>query len=175
MKNSLVRSFFFLKLEKFLRDKPVAERELSAQLMDEVIAYAENNTCRRKFLLHYFGEEYDDSKCSNMCDNCKYPKKKEEVMNEMKLALQVVQQLNENYTIKILVEFVTGKSSKEMKDFKFDKLPLFGAGAGKDELFWHTIFRQAVLHDLLFKEIEQYGILKLTDEGKAFIKKPNCT
>jgi ATP-dependent DNA helicase RecQ len=161
-----------LKLEKFLRDKPVAERELSAQLMDEVIAYAENNTCRRKFLLHYFGEDYDDSKCSNMCDNCKYPKKKEEVKDEMKLALQVVQQLNENYTIKILVEFITGKTSKEMKDFKYDKLPLFGAGSAKDELFWHTIFRQAVLHDLLFKEIEQYGILKLTDEGKKFIKHP---
>ena len=161
-----------LKLEKFLRDKPVAERELSAQLMDEVIAYAETNTCRRKFLLHYFGEEYDDSKCSNMCGNCKFPKKKEEVQNEMKLALQVVDQLNENYTIKILVEFVTGKLSKEMKDFKFDKLPLFGAGANRDELFWHTIFRQAVLHDYLYKEIEQYGILKLTDQGKKFIKHP---
>ena len=161
-----------LKLEKFLRDKPVAERELSAQLMDEVIAYAETNTCRRKFLLHYFGEEYDDSKCSNMCDNCKFQKKKEEVQNEMKLALQVVDQLNENYTIKILVEFVTGKLSKEMKDFKFDKLPLFGAGANRDELFWHTIFRQAVLHDYLYKEIEQYGILKLTDQGKKFIKHP---
>lgn len=161
-----------LKLEKFLRDKPVAERELSAQLMDEVIAYAETNTCRRKFLLHYFGEEYDDSKCTNMCDNCKFPKQKEEVQSEMKLALQVVQQLNENYTIKILVEFITGKLSKEMKDFKFDKLPLFGAGSAKDELFWHTIFRQAVLHDYLYKEIEQYGILKLSDEGKKFIKHP---
>lgn len=161
-----------LKLEKFLRDKPVAERELSAQLMDEVIAYAETNTCRRKFLLHYFGEEYDDSKCTNMCDNCKFPKQKEEVQSEMKLALQVVQQLNENYTIKILVEFITGKLSKEMKDFKFDKLPLFGTGAAKDELFWHTIFRQAVLHDFLFKEIEQYGILKLSEDGKKFIKHP---
>ncbi|MGB4837402.1 MAG: RecQ family ATP-dependent DNA helicase [Saprospiraceae bacterium] len=161
-----------LKLEKFLRDKPVAERELSAQLMDEVIAYAENNSCRRKFLLHYFGEEYDDGNCGNMCDNCKYPKKKQEVKDEMRLALKVVELLNENYTIKILVEFVTGKSSKEMKDFKFDKLELFGAGAGKDELFWHTIFRQAVLNDLLFKEIEQYGILKLTDGGKNFIKHP---
>ncbi|MBK8670250.1 MAG: DNA helicase RecQ [Saprospiraceae bacterium] len=161
-----------LKLEKFVRDKPVAERELSAQLMDEVIAYAETNTCRRKFLLHYFGEEYDDSKCNNMCDNCKFPKKKEEVKDEMKLALQVVHQLNENYTVKILVEFITGKASKEMKDFKFDKLPLFGAGAAKDELFWHTIFRQAILNDLLYKEIEQYGILKLTDDGKKFIKNP---
>jgi ATP-dependent DNA helicase RecQ len=150
----------------------VAERELSAQLMDEVIAYAENNTCRRKFLLHYFGEEYDDSKCTHMSDNCKYPKKKEVVKDEMKLAMQVVQQLNENYTIKILVEFISGKTSKEMKDFKYDKLPLFGAGSAKDELFWHTIFRQAVLHDYLFKEIEQYGILKLTDQGKKFIKNP---
>lgn len=162
-----------LKLEKFLRDKPVAERELSAQLMDEVIAYAETSTCRRKFLLHYFGEEYDDSKCTNMCDNCKHPKKKEEVMPQMKLALQVVVQLNENYTIKNLVEFVTGKISKEMKDYKFDKLSLFGAGAEKDELYWHTIFRQAVLLDLLYKEVEQYGILKITDDGKKFIKNPH--
>jgi ATP-dependent DNA helicase RecQ len=161
-----------LKLEKFLRDKPVAERELSAQLMEEVIAYAETSTCRRQFLLHYFGEDYDDSKCSNMCDNCKYPKQKEEVKDQMKLALKVVEQLNENYTVKILVEFITGKTSKEMKDFKFDKLPLFGAGVAKDELFWHTIFRQAILHDFLYKEIEQYGILKLTDSGKKFIKNP---
>lgn len=161
-----------LKLEKFLRDKPVAERELSAQLMEEVIAYAETSSCRRKFLLHYFGEEFDDSNCGNMCDNCKYPKQKEEVQDQMQLALKVVQQLNENYTIKVLVEFVTGKLSKEMKDFKFDKLPLFGAGNTKDELFWHTIFRQAILNDLLYKEIEQYGLLKLTDSGKKFIKNP---
>jgi len=161
-----------LKLEKFLRDKPVAERELSAQLMDEVIAYAETNTCRRKFLLHYFGEEFDETSCGQMCDNCRYPKQKENVQDEMKLALQVVAQLKENYTIKVLVEFVTGKTSKDMKDYKFDKLPLFGAGASKDELFWHTVFRQAVLHDLLYKEIEQYGILKLTEEGKAFIQEP---
>ena len=90
----------------------------------------------------------------------------------MKLALQVVDQLNENYTIKILVEFVTGKLSKEMKDFKFDKLPLFGAVANCSKWCWHTIFRQAVLHDYLYKEIEQYGILKLTDQGKKFIKHP---
>lgn len=162
-----------LKLEKFLRDKPVAERELSTQLMDEVIAYTESNTCRRKFLLHYFGEEFKVEDCNNMCDNCKNPKEKVEIQNEMKMALEVVKQLNENYTIKILVEFITGKMSKEMKDFKFDKLPLFGTGSEKDELFWHTIFRQAVLNDLLVKEVEQYGILKLTESGKAFMKKPS--
>ncbi len=161
-----------LKLEKFLRDKPVAERELSAQLMDEVIAYAETSTCRRKFLLHYFGEEYDDSHCKDMCDNCKYPKKKVEVKENMKLALEVVKLLNENYTIKILVEFISGKASKEIKDFKYDKLPLFGKGAENDDLYWHTIFRQAVLNNLLYKEIEQYGVLKLTHEGKKFLSNP---
>jgi ATP-dependent DNA helicase RecQ len=141
-------------------------------LMEEVIAYAETSTCRRQFLLHYFGEEYEESRCACMCDNCKFPKQKEEVKDHMQLALKVVTQLNENYTVKILVEFVTGKMSKEMKDFKFDKLPLFAAGSDKDELYWHTIFRQAILHNLLYKEIEQYGILKITDEGKAFIKNP---
>jgi ATP-dependent DNA helicase RecQ len=161
-----------LKLEKFLRDKPVAERELSAQLMEEVIAYAETSTCRRKFLLHYFGEEYGTETCNKMCDNCKHPKQKEEVKDQMKLALQVVKQLNENYTVKTLVEFIIGKMSKDMKDFKFDKLPLFAAGADKDQLFWHTIFRQALLNNLLAKEIEQYGIIKITDEGDNFIKAP---
>jgi ATP-dependent DNA helicase RecQ len=148
-----------LKLEKFLRDKPVAERELSAQLMEEVIAYAETSTCRRRFLLHYFGEEYETETCGDMCDNCKHPKRKEEVKDQMKLALQVTSQLNENYTVKILVDFITGKVSKDMKDFKFDKLPLFGAGNDKDHLFWHSIFRQAILNNYLQKEIEQYGIL----------------
>jgi len=161
-----------LKLEKFLRDKPVAERELSAQLMEEVIAYSETSTCRRRFLLHYFGEEFEESSCNKMCDNCKHPKLKEEVKDNMKLALDVIKQLHENYTVKILVEFITGTLSKEIKDFKFDKLPLFGAGSAKDELFWHTIFRQAILHNFLFKEIEQYGILKISPEGHNFIKNP---
>jgi ATP-dependent DNA helicase RecQ len=164
-----------LKLEKFLRDKPVAERELSAQLMEEVIAYAETSTCRRRFLLHYFGEEYETETCKDMCDNCKHPKQKDEVRDQMKLALQVVGQLNENYTVKTMVEFITGKMSKDMKDFKFDKLPLFGAGVAKDHLFWHTIFRQAILNNYLLKEIEQYGVLKITDEGHGFIKNPVST
>jgi ATP-dependent DNA helicase RecQ len=161
-----------LKLEKFLRDKPVAERELSAQLMEEVIAYAETSTCRRRFLLHYFGEEYEHETCGDMCDNCKHPKQKEEVKDHMKLALLVVKQMNENYTVKTLVEFISGKISKDMKDFKFDKLPLFGSGADKDQLFWHSIFRQALLNNYIQKEIEQYGIIKMTEEGEAFIKSP---
>jgi len=159
------------KLEKFLRDKPVAERELSAQLMEEIIAYAETSTCRRHFLLHYFGEQYPIEDCNDMCDNCKHPKEELEVTNEMKLALDAVVQLNENYTIKHLVDFVKGKATKDMKDFKFDKRPLFGKGADHDEIFWNSIFRQAILKNYLFKEIEQYGLLKLTDDGRAFQEK----
>lgn len=161
-----------LKLEKFLRDKPVAERELGAQLMEEIIAYTETSACRRKFLLHYFGEEYTEDKCNNKCDNCRYPKEKVSVVKEMKVAIEAILQLNEKYTIKTLVEFITGKSTKEMKDFKFDKLPLFGAGKEKGELFWHSIFRHAILNNLVLKEIEQYGVLKVSELGHKFIKKP---
>lgn len=162
-----------LKLEKFLRDKPVAERELSAQLMDEIIAYSETNSCRREFLLHYFGEEYNTSHCNKMCDNCKYPKVKVEVKKEMATCLSAILQLNENYTIKLVVDFIIGKSSKEMKDFRFDKLSLFGSGAEKEELFWHSIVRQGILNNFIAKEIEQYGVLKISELGHSFIKKPH--
>ncbi len=160
-----------LKQEKFLRDKPVAERELSAQLMEEIIAYAETSSCRRSFLLHYFGEDYGKDTCG-LCDNCKFPKDKVEVTKEMSLAVQMVDQLSENYTIKVLVDFAQGKSSKDMRNFKFDKLSLYGAGSDKDEIFWHSIFRQAILNNLLYKEIEQYGLIKIADKGRAFVKKP---
>lgn len=161
-----------LKLEKFLRDKPVAERELSVQLMEEIIGYSETSSCRRQFLLHYFGEDFDDKNCNDLCDNCKYPKEKIEVKDKMINALNVILQLNENYTIKLLVDFVSGKASKEIKDFKFDQRPLFGSGKEDGELYWHSIFRQAILNDLIYKEIEQYGLLKLTEKGKDFLKKP---
>jgi ATP-dependent DNA helicase RecQ len=161
-----------LKLEKFLRDKPVSERELGAQLMDEIIAYAETSSCRREFLLHYFGEKYDTSQCSNMCDNCKYPKEKIEVEEEMITCLETIQLLNENYTSKFIIDVITGKNSKEMKDLRFNKLPLFGVGSEKTELFWHSILRQALLNDLAAKEIEQYGVIKLTEKGRKFMEKP---
>lgn len=162
-----------LKLEKFLRDKPVAEREMSAQLMQEVMAYAETTACRRKFLLHYFGEEYDDSECNEMCDNCRHPKEKIEVAKEMQQALKVVLELDENYGIKPLVNFILGKKTKEIKDFGFDKKPLFAVGKGKDETFWSTIYRQGMLQGLVRKDIESYGLIKMTDKGRAFIKKPH--
>src|SRR5690606_26635090 len=114
------------KLEKFLRDKPVAEREMSSQLMQEVMAYVETTGCRRRFLLFYFGEEFNEDDCGCMCDNCKNPRAKVNVTNEMRQALEAVTALEENYKIKTLVDFITGKQTKEMKDYRFDKKPLFG-------------------------------------------------
>ena len=161
-----------LKLEKFLRDKPAAEREMGAQLLQEIIAYSETASCRRQFLLHYFGEQYKVEKCNKKCDNCKNPKEKKEVKEEMQLALQAVEALSENYGIKIIIDFLTGKSTKEMEDYKFDQHDLYANGNEQGDLFWHSIIRQAILHNYLYKEVVEYGILKLTKEGKAFIKKP---
>lgn len=161
-----------LKLEKFLRDKPVAEREMGAQLMQEVMAYAETTACRRRFLLHYFGEEFDETNCSKMCDNCRHPKEKISVKTEMIQALQAVQALDENFGIKTLVDFVRGKGTKEMKDFGFDQKELFGAGKEKDQTFWSSVFRQALLNDLLRKDIESYGLLKMTEKGLDYLAKP---
>ena len=160
------------KLEKFLRDKPVAEREMSTQLMQEIEAYVETTGCRRRFLLFYFGEEFEEERCGKMCDNCRHPKEKVDVTKEMQQALKAVAQLEENYKIKTLVDFVLGNETKEMKDYRFNQRPLFGIGKDKDEIFWNSVFRHAMINDLLRKDIETYGVLKLTDEGRAFIKKP---
>jgi ATP-dependent DNA helicase RecQ len=162
-----------LKLEKFLRDKPVAEREMGAQLMQEVMAYSETTSCRRRFLLHYFGEEYDEERCEKMCDNCRYPKERVEVGSEMAAALKSVLELEENYRISTMVDFVMGRDTKEIKDFGFNKRPSFGVGKDKDETFWGSVFRQALLNDLLRKDIETYGLLKMTPKGEAFLKKPH--
>lgn len=163
-----------LKLEKFLRDKPVAEREMSAQLMQEVMAYTETTGCRRRFLLHYFGEEFPHKDCG-LCDNCRFPKKKHEVTAEMKLALESVIQLDENYKIKTMVDFVLGNQTKEMQDFRFVKRPLFGKGKDKGETFWSSIFRHAMLNNLLLKDIESYGLLRMTQKGHDFIANPTKT
>ena len=160
------------KLEKFLRDKPVAEREMGSQLMKEVMAYSETTACRRKFLLHYFGEKYNDAHCVNMCDNCRYPKAKTEVKDEMQLALRAVEQLDELYKIDLMINFVTGKETKQIKDYHFNERNLFGKGKEKDENFWSSVYRQALLHDFLYKDVETYGLLKLTDKGRDFIHQP---
>jgi len=160
------------KLEKFLRDKPVAEREMSAQLMQEIMAYAETTSCRRRFLLHYFGEEYQDRDCNEMCDNCRHPKEKIEVMVEMKQALESISQLNENYVTKVLVEFMRGEETQEMVSFQHNKLSHFGIGKGKDDNFWNSIFRHALLNNFVYKDIENYGLLRFTDKGRAYLENP---
>ncbi|MDZ4708497.1 MAG: DNA helicase RecQ [Saprospiraceae bacterium] len=159
-------------LEKFLRDKDAAEREMGAHLLDEVVAFAETAACRRVFLLNYFGENFIEKDCYKMCDNCRHPKEKVEVKNEMKYALQVIQQTKENYLVSLLVEFIIGKTTKEIKDYGFDQYDLFGKGQDKETLYWHSIFRHGILNGLILKDIEQYGVLTLTEAGIKFITKP---
>ncbi len=160
------------KLEKFLRDKPVAEREMSTQLMHEIMAYSETASCRRRFLLHYFGENFDESRCNKMCDNCRHPKDRIEVQTEMKNALDVVHSLNENNKIKGVIDILMGEETKEIMDYGHNELPGFGIGKSKDVLFWGSVLRQALLNNFLIKEVENYGILKLTDRGNTFRSRP---
>ncbi len=161
-----------LRLEKFLRDKTVAEREMGSQLMQEIIAYAETSACRRKFLLHYFGENYAEERCEKKCDNCRHPKEKIEVKEDIANALQSIVDLKENYGVKIMVDFMLGNGTKEMEDFEHNKLELFAVGKEKDPTYWHTIFRACLLQNFIYKDIENYGLLKMTEKGYDFIKKP---
>lgn len=162
-----------MKLEKFLRDKGVAEKELAGQLMEEIIAYAETSACRRKFLLHYFGEQFAAERCDKNCDNCKHPKAQQVVTDEMHQAVTVIKTLKENYGVKLIVDFMIGRSSKEIKTVNFHAKPDFGKGKEKGELFWHSIVRQAILKNFVYKEIEQYGILKISKEGHTFLESPH--
>ncbi len=164
-----------MRLEKFLKDKGVAEKELAGQLMEEIIAYAETSSCRRQFLLHYFGENFAQEDCGKDCDNCKYPKEKIDVTNEMHYVLSIVKELKENYKVKLIVDFLIGRNSKEIQTYNFNLKPEFGKGKEKGELFWHSILRHAILNNYIFKEIEEYGILRLTDSGKQYLAKPTKT
>lgn len=160
------------RLEKFLRDKPASEREMGAQLLEEIVAYAETSTCRRKYLLHYFGEQYDESQCADLCDNCRYPKEKQEAREDVVLAIKAVDQLNEQFTTKVMVDFLCGKPSKETRDFRLDSKPLYGKGKEKEDIYWYSVIRQALMQNLLHKEVESYGLLTITDKGKKYLKAP---
>lgn len=163
-----------VKLEKFLRDKPVAERELGTQLLDDVIAYAETAGCRRKYLLHYFGEQFEQEDCGKMCDNCRHPKEQQEVTEALNLALAAIDQLEENYTIKLISDFLRGKNNQQLKAYDLHKKSLFGKGKDQDETFWFSVIRQAILHGFLHKEIEQYGKLSITEQGRRQMSKPEA-
>ena len=159
------------KLEKFMEGKPVAEQDIGRQLLSETAAYAESSVCRRKFLLHYFGEEYHEENCGN-CDNCLHPKKKVEAKNQLKELLEVVQAVKENFKADYIIDVLVGKETDEVIAHKHADLDCFGCGDEHEEKFWNAVIRQALIAGYLEKEIENYGILKMTAKGRKFMKKP---
>lgn len=162
------------KLEKFLASKPVAEREVGMQLLSEVVAYAETSMSRRKFLLHYFGEEFDDKngEGANMDDNMRNPKKMIEANVDAVIALDVVQKTNQKLKLNDVVNVIVGKETSITKSYNLSSEDFFGIGKAKEDYYWKSILRQLIVRNLLEKEIESYGILKITKSGKDFISKP---
>ncbi|MEZ4937236.1 MAG: DNA helicase RecQ [Crocinitomicaceae bacterium] len=160
------------KLEKFLQGKPVSEQEIGRQLLFEVTSYAETSVCRRKYILHYFGEEFNDQDCSCMCDNCKTPKEKYPGTHDLLLALKAVEEMKETQKAKHICKFLTGIEATEIKTYKHDKLPGFGSGKDKDENHWNAVLRQALVRGYLSKDIESYGVIKLSQKGLDFMANP---
>ena len=160
-----------LKLEKFMQGKPIAEQEINRQLLSEVVAYAESNQCRRKLLLNYFGEDYTEDNCG-CCDNCLHPRPMFDGKAEMKKAIDLVQSLPEHFKIEHLAAILAGKSGAMIKSYKHDKSPFFGSGADHTEKFWCTVIHQGIILHLLEKEIEAYGLIHVTDAGRAFSEAP---
>ncbi len=161
------------KLEKFLQGKHVSEMEIGKQLLQEIVSYAETSLCRRKFILHYFGEEFNSDKCTDMCDNCRHPKERFEGKDQIKQLLECVKESKQRHKANHLINILVGNESAEIKTYKDDELECFGAGQDEDEKFWNAVIRQSTIRGLLSKEIETYGILKLTEKGEKFIKKPH--
>jgi len=160
-----------LKLEKFMRDKTNSEREMGGHLIMETVAYAETAVCRREFLLSYFGERYGKTKCGN-CDNCLNPKERTEGKEYVKLLLETVMAINESFGIEYIIQVITGKNNQQIATYKHNKLKVFGAGKAQDEIFWNSVLRQCMLSGLLIKDIENYGVIHLSEDGHKFLKKP---
>ncbi|PDH52241.1 MAG: DNA helicase RecQ [Bacteroidetes bacterium MED-G17] len=160
------------KLEKFLRDKPVSEREIGEQLIAEMASYAESSQCRRELLLHYFGESYNKDQCLDLCDNCRHPKEKEDVTHELTQLLTVVGQTGGMVRTRHIVNILVGKAIPEVKAYKHHELPFFGLGKKRQDIFWKSLLRYAVLHGWALKNIEKYGLISITEEGKKFLKQP---
>ena len=159
------------KLDKFMEGKPVAEQDIGRQLLVETAAYAETSVCRRKMLLHYFGEDYNKDNCGN-CDNCLHPKTKIEAQNELVLTLNSILAIKENFRSDYVIDFIVGKETDEIVAHHHQDLELFGCGADCDDKIWNPVIRQALIAGYLKKEVENYGLLKVTSAGKKFIKNP---
>ena len=162
------------KLEKFMSGKPVAEQEIGQALLQEVVAYAETSISRRKFILHYFGEEFDNEtgEGGDMDDNVRFPKKKHEAQDDVKLVLETVEATHEKYKAKDLVNVIVGKANALIKSHKTDELSVFGKGKDKEKSYWMALVRQVLVAGYLRKDIETYGVIKITKAGKNFIKHP---
>ena len=159
------------KLEHLMRDKPLSEREMGAQLINETVAYAESSVCRRKVILHYFGEQFDKDNCGN-CDNCRNPKEKIEVKNRVVIVLKTIKALEERFGAEYVVNIITGKTNPQITTYRHDQLDVFGEGKEFDAHFWNSLIRQMMLEGLIEKDIEEYGLLKVQDKGNKFLKKP---
>jgi ATP-dependent DNA helicase RecQ len=163
-----------LKLEKFNKDKSVTERDNALLLLDEMSSYAESAMCRRKQLLHYFGEVYSDEECkkNEKCDNCKFPREEYEGQDFVKIAIEAADQTLERFGMTHLVSVMRGSENQYVKSYKHDQLPVYGAGADKDDPFWKSVVRQTLLNAFLEKNIENVGILKVTQKGRDYLKNP---
>ncbi len=159
------------KLEHLMRDKPLSEREVTAQMIQETVAFAESSVCRRKILLHYFGEEFETENCGN-CDNCLHPKEKIEAKAEASIALKVIKALDERFAAEYVIPVIIGRLTPQIQMYRHDQLAEFGSGKEKDVHFWNSLIRQMLLGGLIKKDIEEYGLLKMTKDGEAFLKKP---
>jgi len=159
------------KLEHLMRDKPLSEREVGAQLINETVAFAETGVCRRKILMSYFGEEYEKENCGQ-CDNCKHPKERLEAKDEAVLVLKAIKALDERFATDYVVQIISGKLTPQIQMFRHDSLEAFASGNDRDAHFWNSLIRQMILEGLLTKDIEEYGVLKFTKKAEVFLKKP---
>lgn len=159
------------KLEKFMQGKPVSEQEIGKQLLQETAAYAESSVCRRKILLHYFGEEYTEDNCGN-CDNCLNPKKQVEAQDSLCAVIETIIAVKENFKQDYIIDILLGKETSEVLAHKHEELDVFGSGMGEDDRLWNAVIRQALIAGYLDKDVENYGLLKVTSAGRSFLKKP---
>lgn len=159
------------KLEKFMKDKPVAEQEIAKELLFETVAYAESSVCRHRLLLHYFGEHSPKDNCG-ACDNCLNPKEKFEGKDDIQLVLKLVENTKQQFKAKIIADVLSGKKTGDVKSIRLDQHEMFGKGETHEPKYWNTVVRQGLIHRFLEKEIENYGILKLTEHGREYIEKP---
>jgi ATP-dependent DNA helicase RecQ len=161
------------KLQKFMKDKPVSEREIGTQILKEVIDYAESSVCRRKQLLHYFGENFNEAGCNNMCDNCCASKQHFDGEEQLHKALSVIKQIGEKFDDHHIISILMGIDSPQVHNYEHNLLPLFGTGIADGENLWNSLLRQALLNNYLSKDIDQYGLLRLTKLGNTFLDNPH--